>query len=316
MKIKLLGDPHLARQFIHGVPLHRRGHRETMVWNDFADSVQKTKQFDIHVCMGDLFDKAVVSYHAIRRAAEVYLHAAENSKCQFVILKGNHDWMRDLTLPSAFDIFAKIVDKAPNIHIVDTLKRIDNMLFAPWHPTASFKDQVHAYENYLDGVDTVYSHWDLDSYGGSDINLIDYETLRSLGVTHVYNGHIHRPHSFSRGGVDVEVVGSMQPYAHGEEIDESLYVTRDFNYLGDLSQYRNKCLRVRCKPKEFFDDSPDVLQLVIKRESEAVTELDVDLDSFDIESMFVNALKENKVSDQTREKLLDHFQKQRLGSGA
>ena len=40
--IELLGDAHLGKPFIHGVPLHRRGDREKMVWADFERSISDT----------------------------------------------------------------------------------------------------------------------------------------------------------------------------------------------------------------------------------------------------------------------------------
>ena len=311
--VVLLGDPHLGRQFVHGVPLHNRGKREEMVWSDFADSVQKTKRVDMHVCMGDLFDKAVVPYNTIRRASEVYISAAKAApNCQFVILKGNHDWMRDLSLPSAFDIFAKIVAPYKNIHVVHTcMKDTFGNVFVAWHPTISPEELL---EQAGGQFDTVYSHWDLDSFGGPDFNLIPYAALNKHGVKDVYNGHVHKKNEFDRAGIHVHVVGSLQPYAHGEESDESLYVTRKFSELGDLSAYRHKALRVIAGPKEYLDDQPDCLQLVIKRTGEVDEAIPqtVQLDNFDVEYLFLDAFKAGKVSKETTDTLFNIFQQKRL----
>ena len=46
--IEFQGDAHLGKPFIHGVPLHRRGDREKMLWADFERSVSQTSA-DIHV---------------------------------------------------------------------------------------------------------------------------------------------------------------------------------------------------------------------------------------------------------------------------
>src|SRR4029078_2818152 len=87
----LLGDPHLGRTFVHGVPLHRRGEREAMLWRDFAQSLSNVTTH-LHICLGDLFDRAAVSYHTIVSAARLYMHAAAKfPETKFIILRGNHD---------------------------------------------------------------------------------------------------------------------------------------------------------------------------------------------------------------------------------
>lgn len=319
MKIKRLGDPHLGRVFVHGVPLHNRGKREEMVWNEFADHVATSKKFDMHICMGDLFDKAVVPYNVIRRAAEIYINAAEYcTDTTFVILKGNHDWMRDLELPSAFDIFAKIVAPYKNIVCIDDARVLNGIAFFAWHPTKTMKEQIaHVTKQLVDQKVTVaYGHWDLESYGGSDLNLIPVGELKTVGISEIFNGHIHKPQELEREGVKIHVVGSMQPYAHGEEADESLYVTRNYSDLGDLDQYRNRYLRVILKRDESLDVDIDCLQLTIKREGDEDTSgPSVTLGEFDIEKLFLTAFAEGNVSQETTEKLRALFQSRRLTAG-
>lgn len=94
--IDLLGDAHLGKPFIHGVPLHRRGDREKMVWADFERSVSQTPA-DFHINLGDLLDRPIVPYDVIVRAPRTYIRAAEREpETQFLILQGNHDVSRDL----------------------------------------------------------------------------------------------------------------------------------------------------------------------------------------------------------------------------
>ena len=103
MDFTLLGDPHLGRTFVHGVPLHRRGEREAMLWRDFAQSLSSVAA-PLHICMGDLFDRAVVSYDTIVSAARLYMHAAAKfPQTKFIILRGNHDTSRDADKVSAFE---------------------------------------------------------------------------------------------------------------------------------------------------------------------------------------------------------------------
>ncbi len=118
--IEFLGDPHLGKPFIHGVPLHRRGDREKMVWADFERSISQTSA-DVHINLGDLLDRPVVPYDVIVRAARIYAQAAEDQpETQFLILQGNHDVSRDLERVSAFDVFAEIVWGIRNIRITVT----------------------------------------------------------------------------------------------------------------------------------------------------------------------------------------------------
>jgi DNA repair exonuclease SbcCD nuclease subunit len=319
MKIKLLGDPHLGRIFTHGVPLHNRGKREIMMWNQFTEHVATSKKYDMHICMGDLFDKSVVPYNVIRRAAEVYINAAEYcTDTTFVVLKGNHDWMRDLEMPSAFDIFAKIVAPYKNIICVSLPRVINGIAFFPWHPTMTSKEMVaRVTKEIFDNKCTVaYGHWDLESFGGSDLNLVPTNELKSVGITEIFNGHIHKAQELVRDDIKISVVGSMQPYAHGEESDESLYVTRKLGDLGDPDQYRNRYLRVVLSRGESLDVDVDCLQLTIKREGETESDTPaITLGEFDIEKLFLEAFAKGEVSKETTEKLHALFQSRRLTAG-
>src|ERR1700676_3269686 len=94
--IKILGDPHIAKVFTNNVPLHRRGEREKMVWLQFERGLHP-EGADCHVMTGDLFDRAIVQYEALMRAASLYRVAASSyPNTTFVVMRGNHDASRDL----------------------------------------------------------------------------------------------------------------------------------------------------------------------------------------------------------------------------
>lgn len=312
--IETLGDPHLGRSFIHGVPLHRRGDREARVWADFTDSVTNTEA-DVHVNMGDLFDKAYVSYDVIMRAAQVYIEAATNNPhCSFVILKGNHDWVRDLDRHSAFDMFAAIVEHMQNIFIVSNRWQfMGELAFFAWHPTILAADNIPIPEDGV-GPTVAFGHWDVESFGGNGENLIPTKQLAEAGFTHAYTGHIHKEDEFERDGVYVKRVGSMQPYAHGEESNDDLYVTLTKAELTDQTLH-DMCVRVILEPGEILDEEVDCLQLTIKKLDDEDDEMPaVVLGDFDMEKMFRQAFSD--VTPEITENLLQQFNMKRLADGS
>lgn len=311
LTIEALGDPHLGRSFVHGVSLARRGDREARVWADFTDSILNTDA-DVHVNMGDLFDKAYVSYDVIMRAAQLYIEAATaNPDRVFVVLKGNHDWVRDLDRHSAFDIFAAIVEHMQNVFIVSTRwVFMEQLAFFAWHPTILAADMIPIIEK---GPTIAFGHWDVESFGGAGENLIPTKQLAEAGFTHAYTGHIHKADEFDRDGVAVSVVGSMQPYAHGEESNDDLYVTLSKAELTD--QLHDKCVRVILQPGEILDEEIDCLSLTVKKidgpEDEMPT---VVLGDFDMEKMFRAAFCD--VNADITENLLQQFNMKRLADGS
>lgn len=314
-RVALLGDPHLGRSFVHGVPLNRKGERENLVWQDFQ--TQLNIPAAIHVCMGDLFDRAILPYDVIVGAARRYEQAAtQNPKTQYVILKGNHDWMRDLDRVSAFDVFHRMVAHIENIHVVTDQLHISELAFFAWHPVIKAVDNV---ETFGEGATVAFGHWDIESYGGNDDNLIPTAALAAAGMTKAYTGHIHQSQEFNRDGVDVVVTGSMQPYAHGEESDDQLYTTITKSELEDLDPLwlQSRCVRVVLQPGEILDQEINCLQLTIKKvtaEEDALP--DVSLGDFDMESLFLQAFKDAGVSTGVTDRLLSQFANGRLAGDA
>lgn len=306
--IETLGDPHLGRSFVHGVPLHRRGDREELVWAQFEQSLNSTTA-DVHVCMGDLFDKAYVSYDVIVRAALAYIKAANDKpETKFVILKGNHDWVRDLDKSSAFDLFTHIVDHIQNIFVVaQRWQYMEKLAFFAWHPTIFAADNV-----FTSGATIAFGHWDVESFGGNGENLIPTKQLAEAGFTTAYTGHIHLADQFTRDDVDVTVVGSMQPYAHGEESDTDLYVTLTKDEIDDT--LHNRCVRIVLQPGEILDQEVDCLQLTIKKLDGIDDNMPtVVVGDFDMEAMFRKAFCD--VSPEITENLLQQFNMKRISDG-
>lgn len=296
----ILGDPHLGRKFINNVPLHRRGEREEMVWADFEQSVMKPKH-QLHVCMGDLFDSAYVSYDTIFRAAQIYRKAPKSTT--YVVLRGNHDASRDLEKVSAFDLFREIVRGSAFVIEGYGYPLNEQMVAFGWDPVVPAATLVRDYP--WDGETIALGHWDVDPRS-SPFNLIPTKELAAAGVTTAYTGHVHKPETFVRDGVTVHVTGSMQPYAHGEESDESLYVTRTLDeVLADPGAFRNKCLRIDRAPEEPID----CLQLVVKRtDVDEDPDLSVQLGDFDIHKLFAQAFTEEGVPEALQKQIVGRYQ--------
>lgn len=309
VSIDLMGDPHLSKTFVHGVPLHRRGEREELVWQAFEADLTATEA-DLHVCTGDLFHRAIVPYDAILRAADIYTRvAADKPDTQFIILRGNHDQLRDLERASAFDLFARLVAPVPSITIVTDPVMIEGHLFVGHDPVIPLADRITDAHR---GAKAAFFHAETEGFG-NDVNLIPFRKLADLNIPKVFNGHEHKAARFTRDGVDVTVVGSLQPFAHGEESDDTLYVSLTLAELEDAGDLRDKCVRILLEPGETLEQEIDCLQLTVKRVSEAAVDAgEVTLGEFDIEALFRQAFEEAGVSDTLTDTMLQRFHDRRL----
>jgi DNA repair exonuclease SbcCD nuclease subunit len=294
--IEFLGDAHLGKPFIHGVPLHRRGDREKVVWADFERSVLATSA-DFHINLGDLLDRPVVPYDVIVRAARIYVRAAEHHpETQFLILQGNHDVSRDLERVSAFDVFAEIVWGIGTIRVVREPIVVDGLLLVPFDPVAPTAELIAELKP---SAEIAIGHWDVESFGGDDHNLIPTKLLAELGVKRVYTGHVHKPDRFTRDGIDVVVVGSLQPFSHGEG---DMYITLSLDEAREVdpAAIKDRCIRIQLKQGETYDLEIDCLQLTLQRlggeeEPETVT-----LGDFDMAALFSQAFDQAGVSADLR----------------
>lgn len=306
-RIVLVGDPHLGRSFINGVPLHRRGDREKLVWKDFLDALHGTDRgVDYHICLGDLFDKWIVPFDLILDTAAEYRKAAkERPATLFCILKGNHDWMRDLQRRSAFDVFAALVAGVPNIQIVDRplILQGTGLVLYPWHPLWDAREKLEGIEGNI-----LFGHFDTE-FG--EHNMVPTK----LHFERIYTGHVHKPDRFNRDGTEVVIVGSLQPYAHGEEINDDLYVTlRPEEIEGRGRDLHDKCVRIHGA----YDGEVDCLQLAFKRESSNDNEPveTVTMGDFDFDKLFVESFAEAGVSSERTAEVLGQYHTKRNANAA
>lgn len=317
LQVEALGDPHLGKKFMNGVPLHRRGEREALVWQDFRASLAKA--CDVHVTMGDLFDKPVVPFSVILDAAMGYRTAATtHPDTLYVVLMGNHDGSRDADFRSAFDVFTALVRGVPNIKVVRGVPlHIAGLAFCPWDPFIAAEAMI---ADLPDGVAAVFGHWDIIDFARQSHNFLPVDWLSKRPNVQVFTGHDHKARVERVNGVTVTIIGSMQPYAHGEDADdrEPMYITATLADLehdqpGELDIFANKCVRLDLKPGETPPDL-DCLQLTTRRitgEGEP-EELTVAFDSFDMEGLFKGAMSDAGVPESISGQVLNRYLETRL----
>jgi DNA repair exonuclease SbcCD nuclease subunit len=303
--ITCLGDPHLGRRFTHNVPLHRRGDREAMVETVFREHFETLDNPDYHVCMGDLFDRPVVAPADLMIVLDTYAQAIErNPRTRFIILAGNHDLGRDLEAVSSFDIVATWAALLPEgkVRVVKDKPLYENkMLFCPWHPSISSKEMVDGYHG--PGVDAAFGHWDVVN-PKSDFNMVPSIPFCPLYIT----GHDHHQRALQGDDRTTYVIGSMQPYAHGED-DGEMYRTVSLSELLDIPDTRQLCLRVVLKPGEELPDGLDALQIESWTEAEFEEDVDmrVALDGFDMTALFDKTMTKHGVSQELTSKLFERY---------
>ena len=298
---RTLGDPHLGKQFINNVPLHRRGERERMVWGAFEKGLDP-QGAEVHICMGDLFDKAVVPYDVIMRAANLYRVAARKyPDTTFFVLRGNHDASRDLEAISAFDIFAGLVRDCENVEVVTDTTVYDGLLLCGWHPLRSAEELVRGAKGFgIEEFDAAFGHWDVDPRS-DPFNLVPIQALKELGITQIYTGHDH----LKRDIGNIHVVGSLLPYAHGEGGD--MHVTLTLEEAKVRTDLHDKCVRIKLAAGEVYDLDLDCLQLSFL--AEETEQVEVELGEFNLVTLFADCMTERAVPDGIREQVSTEWAK-------
>lgn len=307
--VDVLGDPHLGKRFSAGVPLHRRGEREQMVWHDFQNSLILT-QADLHVCMGDLFDNFVVDPTTMVTAAQFYQAASmRNPDTKYVVLMGNHDMSRDADKFSSFRVFKEMVAFMDNIIVVMAPQRLDikgaHFAFFPYAPFENSYDMMTKcmetwQKQNLKKFDAIFGHWDLDSFGEMPHNLFPFELAQQI-TDQAFTGHIHLPDIREYGNLELVVVGSMQPYSHSEDPERQLYVsiTLDMLKAAAPGSFKDKCVRLILGPGEEAPEGLDALQYTTKNLDalEDDDDLEVVLEDFDFLGIIKNEMVVQGVTD-------------------
>ncbi len=317
-----IGDPHLGKVFKTGVPLHRRGDREEMVWKDFSDRLHNSPHNFIF-CVGDLFDEFVVPPEVVLRTQEILESATNhNNDLIIVILQGNHDGSRDANKKSSFEVLRRLCKDLDNVHFAvgdkplmfDPVEGIPYAFYG-WHPFVSAAEVAN---NYLPPhITTVFGHWDLTQHGQDSHNLIPLEQLRERGIKQIYTGHNHRAeHIVYADGTEVFNVGSMQPYAHGEQEEgDTLYLTLRPEQVEeglriDPEAFAMSNVRVLLHDGETYVNQFNCLSMTFKRTLKGIevaeddTLPDAAYDNFNFEHLSAHCFNKNNVDVEMREQIL------------
>jgi hypothetical protein len=112
------------------------------------------------------------------------------------------------------------------------------------------------------------------------------------------------------GELEVVVTGSMQPYSHGEDKGETLYVTRTLEQvMADTSAFKNLNLRIILPEGQDVPEDIDCLSLIVKKENSSSNpeEIEVEFEDFNMGTLFSNCLREQGVIGGVAEKVLAKF---------
>lgn len=288
-KILCIGDPHLGRRFITGVPSHRLYEREETQYAELDRLLNPTDPLIDHiVIMGDLFDRFVVSPTTVLRAIELLKKASEaNSHIEYFVIPGNHDMTKDTTKKSSYQLFYEVfhMDNAiPEInrnvsfnnsmmHFIrpDYANHPDICVGLYFEAYDAFKNSEYNMEisdNYSKATKKIsFGHWDSvdiisSGYLPSAELLADSDLVVS-GHEHTYKQVFYPSHP----NTPVLFTGSLQPYSHAEDPDKKIYVTvkaADLDNYDLAKDFKYKCLRIECTPSFALTEAVDCYSLAYK----------------------------------------------------
>ena len=275
-----MGDQHLGRAFKSGVPLHRVGEREALIHAQFARELMHVTT-ELHINLGDMFDKFVVAPEVVLFAADTYARAAKaNRNTHYIVMRGNHDVSRDLSRSSSFEIFTRLVASVSNITVVgDNPLVIGNLGFLSYN---AFGTALEGVNSLPDNLTRIFTHFDYVDWGGDHV--LPTQRLAAKQIFNVTNGHDHLRRSEKRHGVEVDIYGSLQPFSHAEDGTGAWYRTVTLDELQGLDTHLLN-IRVLLADGDVLPTDLDCLSLTAKKiRGEDVVVDTTEFDSFDIEA--------------------------------
>lgn len=346
--LKTLGDAHLGRVFKEGVPLHRLGERERNVNMEFmASLVEDVEPEDLVVQTGDLFDGFNVPNDVLLFAKHAVASAAEKTGAQYIFYRGNHDASRDTSKVSAFDLFKEFFVGHDTVHVYDKpvihhhfIQTFDNTYGAtrvkrdftigimPWHPFKSAEELAFDLQDLwmkesnaklgvgtlskAMGIAAVYTHCDLDSFGENTFNVMPYAALAIL-TTDVINGHVHTPELRQHGTTEFHMVGSMQPFSHGEDPGHEQYLTLTLAQLEQIHPIviKDKNVRLVLEPgEEVPAEIPDCMAFTVKKNRPNASQepiKETELADFSVQGILESSFTNRIVMPKVRDAIMAHY---------
>ena len=298
-KILFIGDPHLGRRFITGVPSHRVGDREAYVYSQFSRllDVDNDPLISKIVIVGDLFDKFVVSPTVTFEAYKMLSQVPDD--IDVYLIPGNHDLSKDTTKISSFQLLTQILEPmSNNIHVVsasgsypvyyNNAKDVLNLYFDCYNP---FTDCIVNYDLETiakSGPIISVGHWDslsiLERGYVPHQDILTHSTIIVSGHEHTYREYTY---PFDKTKSKVLFTGSMQPYSHAEDPDVDIYITikeKDLSKYDLTKDLKYKCVRIECGPLFVLSDPIECFALTYKVIAEEKTEVEVDVESVDVDN--------------------------------
>lgn len=313
-KIQTVGDIHLGRKYINGVPLHMRGNMERMQREKFKELLANTDVLGF-VLVGDTFDDFIVDPADVDYAASTLLDAARNSPDRwFVVLGGNHDEAKDLTRKSSFDNFKLIVKEAslPNVRVIEEPTVFENMGFISWSAKYSAKELAEQLIEQWPGgyLHAVFGHWDVHLPGNANhYNMVPTEQLKAI-TTKVITGHVHTPEVLERDGVEIIITGSILPLSHGESIegDDLFFTVTRKEYDEDPKKYDRKFVRFILEEDEDLPEG-DFLQIkaYVKPQKQSLPDEGEEATEFDVAKLLGKFLVEHDVTAKRAAEVVERF---------
>lgn len=320
--INFIGDPHMGKKF-NNVPLERKGEREEMQLDKFIEELNKPA--DITIMVGDLFDVHSVSNNCLNDVYQaIQAAAATNDNREFILMYGNHDISRDNSTVHSFDILRSLLTIESNVYCYQDVHLFNsktgvNILVCPYQPFKTAKEAIAPFTKY--DSDVVVGHWDCISFG-DDHNVVPIDEIAEIDYTYIVTGHEHTGGDFECKDYSgkthiVKRTGSMQPYSHGEDPNEELYVTRTVTQVEEElavnpDAYNDKCLRILLTEGE---EAPKLfipcLQYSVKRVKKEEVSMDINLDeTFSFKNIFIETFDNHEVSEETTKNYWNKYQQE------
>lgn len=300
----VLGDPHIGKRWVADVPMNRRGDREAWQGETLVQHFRELDENKIHthVNTGDTFHNVNVSAQDLLLVYTAYREAIENNpNISFVVLTGNHDISRNKEVVGSYDILQQMLTPLGVEFVRDQPTLIDQILYVPYNPHISTTEMTEPY--HAQCFSAVFGHFDIVS-PTSDHNIIP-----QLNTPLVITGHDHLRRTLMRGNTTIEVVGSMQPYAHGEDADEAIYRTVTLAELETISDTSMMYLRVMLGENEVLPENLDALQIQVRQIGVVENApIEVYFEDFDMIKLWGGVMSEHGVSEKLSAELLEGYQ--------